>query len=113
MTRTQQTSYAQGYQDALKDIAAALDADGEDGVKTWLADNLGREDLRKQQHQDDEVPTVAAQLLPAIPGFPETPVTVISEIAGSHDPIRYQIRIDGSGAYAAVPAHRLRFGGAR
>jgi hypothetical protein len=50
-----------------------------------------------------------AQLLPAIPGFPETPVTVISEVAGSHDPIRYQIRIDGSGAYTAVPAYRLRF----
>jgi hypothetical protein len=40
------TKYADGYQDALKDVAAALTADGEDGVRNWLADNLGREDLR-------------------------------------------------------------------
>jgi len=38
--------FAQGYQSALGDIAAALEANGEDGVRTWLADNLGREDLR-------------------------------------------------------------------
>jgi len=42
------TKYAEGYQDALKDIAAALDAGGEDGVRNWLADNLGREDLRRK-----------------------------------------------------------------
>jgi len=38
--------FAKGYQAALGDIAAALEAGGEDGVRTWLADNLGREDLR-------------------------------------------------------------------
>ena len=32
--------YASGYQAALMDIAVALIADGENGVRTWLADNL-------------------------------------------------------------------------
>jgi hypothetical protein len=40
MTLSYQLKYAEGYQAALKDIAAALDADGEAGVRAWLASLL-------------------------------------------------------------------------
>lgn len=33
-------SYAEGYQGGMKDIAQALADNGEEGVRTWLANNL-------------------------------------------------------------------------
>lgn len=34
--------YAAGYQDALADVLAALDAGGEDAARVWIADNTTR-----------------------------------------------------------------------
>jgi hypothetical protein len=46
------SEYAKGYQDALKDISAALDNAGADGVRTWLTANLLRTDrpTREERH---------------------------------------------------------------
>lgn len=39
MTANQQKVFALGYQEALADIAAALERDGWEGVSQWLRDN--------------------------------------------------------------------------
>jgi len=48
--------------------------------------------------------TYPAHLLPALPGYPETPVTVVGRIGA-----RFEIRIDNSGAYCAIDGNRIRF----
>jgi hypothetical protein len=40
--RTQANAYTVGYQDAMKDIAAALEANGIEGVQEWLNNNTVR-----------------------------------------------------------------------